>query len=100
MRLGHIVKAKRSKAWDDDHTGYSVDSWYHGTYIYEVDGKSYKYRYMGKVYPPLELTLYYISNPRKTFGAENKTKEYSLALLALILPIAVYVFVVFLPGGV
>lgn len=100
IRLGHIVKAKRVEAWDDDSTGYDVNSWFHGTYSYEIDGKSYKYRYMSKVSPPYELTLYYINNPRKTFRNENKAKEHSLALLSLFLPIAAGILVVFLLGGV
>lgn len=28
-QLGHVVKAKRNKVWDDDTTGYNVDSWFH-----------------------------------------------------------------------
>ena len=100
IRLGHIVKAKRLKTWDDDNTGCDVNSWFHGTYGYEVDGKSYKYRYMGKVSPPYELTLYYIRNPRKTFRNETKSKEHTLALLGLFLPIAAGILVVFLLGGI
>lgn len=94
------MKAKRIKSWDEDYTGYDVNSWSHGTYSYEVDGKSYQYRYMSKVTPPYELTLYYISNPRKAFRDEVKTKEHSLALLGVILPIAAGILVVFLLGGV
>ena len=82
VQLGHIVKAKRLKAWDDDVTGYSADAWYHGTYSYEVDGKTYSYRYMSKVSPPLELTLYYIRNPRKAFRNENQAKKHSLDLVS------------------
>ena len=100
ISLGHIVKAKRVKAWDDDNTGYDVNSWFHGTYSYEIDGKSYKYRYMSKVFPPHELTLYYINNPRKTFRNENKTKEHSLALLMLFLPITAGILVIYFLGGV
>ena len=100
IRLGHIVKAKKVKAWKDDVTGYDVHGWFHGTYSYEVDKKSYKYRYMSKVSPPFELTLYYINNPRNTFRNENKTKERSLALLGLLLPIAAGILVVFFLGGV
>lgn len=77
-----------------------MNSWFHGTYSYEVDGKSYQYRYMSKVTPPYELTLYYISNPRKAFRDEVKTEEHSLALLGVLLPIAAGILVVFLLGGV
>ena len=93
-------KAKRVKAWDEDTTGYSVDSWLHGTYGYQVDGKSYEYRYMSKVYPPYELTLYYINDPGKAFVNEVKKKEHSLALISLLLPIGVFVLTVFLLGAV
>ena len=99
-QLGHVVKAKRNKVWDDDTTGHDVDSWFHAAYSYKVDGKSYKYRYMSKVSPPYELTLYYINNPRKTFTNENKTKEHSMALLGLLFPIVVGILVVFLLGGI
>ena len=68
--MGHVIKAKRVKAWDEDTTGYSVDSWFHGTYGYQMDGKSYEYRYVSKVYPPYELTLYYINDPGKAFVNE------------------------------
>ena len=99
-QLGHIVKTKRVKAWDEDTTGYDVHSWFHGTYRYEVDGKSYQYRYRSKVSPPYELTLYYISDPRNAFRNEQTTKGHSLALLGLLLPIAAGILVVFLLGGV
>lgn len=59
------MKAKRIKSWDEDYTGYDVNSWFHGTYSYEV-----------------------------------KTKEHSLALLGVLLPIAAGILVVFLFGGV
>ena len=55
---------------------------------------------MSKVSPPFELTLYYINNPRNTFRNEDKTKERSLALLGLLLPIAAGILVVFFLGGV
>lgn len=98
--MGHVIKAKRVKAWDEDTTGYSVDSWFHGTYGYQVDGKSYEYRYMSKVYPPYELTLYYINDSGKAFVNEVKKKEHSIALISLLLPIGVFVLTVFLLGAV
>ena len=99
-KMGHVIKAKRVKAWDEDTTGYSVDSWFHGTYGYQVDGKSYEYRYMSKVYPPYEMTLYYINDPGKAFVNEVKKKEHSIALISLLLPIGVFVLTVFLLGAV
>ena len=36
-----------------------------GTYSYEVNGKSYRYRLMSTTDIPETITLYYIKNPRK-----------------------------------
>ena len=77
-----------------------MDPWFHGTYGYQVDGKSYEYRYMSKVYPLYELTLYYINDPGKAFVNEVKKKEHSIALISLLLPIGVFVLTVFLLGAV
>ena len=42
--LGHVVRAKRIQAWDDDltRTSTSTSSYVHATYLYEVDGKEYR----------------------------------------------------------
>ncbi len=95
--LGHIVKGKRIKYWADD--PHSVNSWYHATYTYEVDGKEYKYKYMNKVVPPFDVTLYYINSPRKTFTAYEYKQNYSL-ILYYIIPIAVAIIVINCLGGV
>ena len=36
-----------------------------GTYSYEVNGKSYRYRLVSTTGIPETITLYYIKNPRK-----------------------------------
>ncbi len=97
--LGHTVDAKRIKAWDDDTSGYSVDSWFHASYEYSVDGKVYKYKYLSKVSPPLVLKLYYKNNPARAFSENEKTQQ-PLAILIYLVPIAVAIIVVNLLGGI
>ena len=90
IQMGHVVRAKRTQAWDDDTSGYSVDSWYHAAYVYKVDGRTYKYRYLSKVFPPVTLSLYYINNPRRVFTGEEK-KSTILSVLFYILPVSVLI---------
>lgn len=97
--LGHVVQGKRIKAWDDDTSGYSVDSWFHATYVFTVDGKEYKCRYLGKVSPPLVTNVYYINSPRKAF-VENEYKQNYLSILLYIIPIAVAILVINFLGGI
>lgn len=97
--LGHVVQGKRVKAWDDDTSGYSVDSWFHATYVFSVDGKEYKCRYLGKFSPPLVTNVYYIKSPRKAF-VENEYKQNYLSILLYIIPIAVAILVINCLGGV
>lgn len=97
--LGHVVQGKRVKAWDDDTSGYSVDSWFHATYVFTVDGKEYKCRYLGKVSPPLVTNVYYINSPRKAF-VENEYKQNYLSILLYIIPVAVAILVINCLGGV
>ena len=83
IRKGHVIKAKRIKMWYDKVPN-NVDSYYHAKYEYEVSGKSYIYRYMGKTFPPYTISLYYKNNPRRVWdrvdgkrspfrGRSNKT---------------------------
>ncbi len=98
-QLGNIVTAKRVKTWNDDITGTSVDSWVYAIYIYEVNGKTYQYKYMDRQTAPITLELYYIDNPRKVFTGKEK-KNAILSLLFYLLPIAVAVITINLLGGV
>lgn len=70
--LGHVVRAKRIQAWDDDLTRTSTSSYVHATYLYEVGGKEYRYNYLKRAAAPLTLTLYYIHNPKRAFMKEEK----------------------------
>ncbi|MBB5262918.1 hypothetical protein HNP82_000012 [Catenibacillus scindens] len=97
--LGHVVQAMRVKTWDDDTTGYSVDSWFHARYVYEVDGRKYTCRYMRKVTPPVMLTLYYLNNPKKAFTGEEKESRF-LPVVCLVLPILLGALVLQLLGVV
>ena len=89
----------RVKTWDDDTTGYSVDSWFHARYVYEVDGRKYTCRYMRKVTPPVMLTLYYLNNPKKAFTGEEKESRF-LPVVCLVLPILLGALVLQLLGVV
>ena len=97
--LGHVTQGKRIKAWDDDTSGYSVDSWFHATYVFTVNGKEYKCHYLGKISPPLVTNVYYINSPRKAF-VENEYKQNYLSILLYIIPIAVAILVINCLGGV
>lgn len=70
--LNHILKAKRIDIWDDGTPGDTDNSFWHAKYVYNFNSKEYVYRYLGKNYPPMELTLYYINNPRKVFFLSRK----------------------------
>lgn len=96
---GHVVRARRIKAWDDDETGHDVHSWFHAVYVYDVNGRTLKYRYRGKEVPPVTKTLYYLNDPRKTFDSREQ-KNPVLILLLYILPLAAAVAVINLLGGI
>ena len=95
--LGHVVRAKRIQAWDDDLTRTSTSSYVHATYLYEVDGKEYRYNYLKRAAAPLTLTLYYIHNPKRAFMKEEKTSLF-LGLLLYLVPIAAGVGVMLFLG--
>src|SRR5699024_8225093 len=66
--LGHIVEAKRAKFWDDAVTpNEQTTSWYHATYVYEISGKQYTYRYRERQYPSTTIKLYYLHSPHRAF---------------------------------
>lgn len=97
VAMGHVVKAKRTQAWDDDLTRTSTSSYIHATYVYEVDGKEYRYHYLKRAAAPLILTLYYLNNPSHAFTGEEKRNPI-LGLLFYIVPIAAGVAVMLLLG--
>lgn len=99
IKKGHVVDATRLKTWNDDITGTNVDSWVYATYSYEVDGKSYQYKYMDRANAPIKLKLYYLDNPHKAFSEKQKKKNI-FSLLFYIIPIAVAVIVINLLGGI
>lgn len=69
VNMGHVVEGKMISMWEDTDDGTSTDpmSWVHAKYSYEVDGKTYIYRYMDRALAPDLLTLYYVNNPAKAF---------------------------------
>ncbi|OUN25974.1 hypothetical protein [Pseudoflavonifractor sp. An85] len=96
--LGHVVYGKRISVWDDDLTRTSVSSYVHATYVYEVDGKEYKYNYLKRAAAPLTLKLYYINNPKRAFTGEKKSSVI-LSLLFYLIPLAAGIAVMNLLGG-
>ena len=97
--LGHVVMAKRIEVWDDDPTGANVNSWIHATYVYEVNGKNYQYKYMERAAAPITMKLYYIDNPRRVFSGKEKENGL-LSILWYVFPIAVAIIVINLLGGI
>ena len=69
---GHVVTARRYKMSSlvDDVPGESAGPKHLGKYKYVYNGKTYKYR-SWDYNPPMELTLYFIDNPRKATTAGN-----------------------------
>lgn len=96
IKLNHIVKAKRISYYDDDTSGTEVDSWYHAKYEYEMHGKKRIYKYLSRKHPSYEITLYYITNPRRVFHYEEKTSI--LFLLVYIIPFIVAIIIMNLLG--
>ncbi|MBO4988670.1 MAG: hypothetical protein J6C63_07490 [Lachnospiraceae bacterium] len=93
IELGHIVNGQRIKFYDDTMPGESsVGKHYHATYSYEVGGKGYQYRYFGAKFPPEQLEMYYINNPRRLFSDLDMKRE-PFALVFFFLPIIVMVIV-------
>lgn len=98
-QLGNVVTAKRVSSWTDNRYGTSMDSWVYATYTYELSSKTYRYKYMGRQFAPITLTLYYLDNPRKAFTGTEKKNSF-LSLFFYIIPIAVAVIIINLLGGV
>lgn len=102
IHRGNIVKAKRLSMWDEGITaGERITSHYHATYSYEVDGASYEYRYLSRTYPPLEITLYYINNPRHAYSRiETDKRNGFFTPFIIFLPFLLAGIVIYLLGGV
>lgn len=98
IERGHVVKAKREYMSYDDK--YDVNSYYYATYYYQIDGCQYKYRYMGKNFPPLVATLYYVDNPRHTFSRIKPKRHWLDSPLYLILPTVAAVVIINLLGAI
>ncbi|HIZ55036.1 MAG TPA: hypothetical protein H9671_02390 [Firmicutes bacterium] len=96
--LGHVVTARRIKYWDDGITpDEKTTSWYHATYAYEVSGKQYRYKYLERAVPPIQIKLYYLDNPGRAFRGKEKRSALSQIFL-LLFPIAAGVAVMLLLG--
>ena len=71
---------------------------YIGTYEYEVNGRMKKVvETFYNMYPPMTLTMYYVSNPEKAFS-EMKVTESSTNALFLLIAVASGVAVTMLLG--
>ncbi len=103
VNRGHVVEGKMISMWEDTDDGTSTDpmSWVHAKYSYEVDGKSYIYRYMDRALPPDLLTLYYVDNPAKAFRKKpNLVKIFLYNSILHLIPWGTALAVISLLGGV
>ena len=96
---GHIVTGKRISMWDDGEPGDSVNSYYHAKYRYEVNGKVYNYRYIGKTFPPLTISLYYKNSPKHVWSDFNK-KQSPFAIFLYVIPVIITIAVIYVLGGI
>ena len=69
-RKGNVVEAHLLKSHNADGIGMPTMEDM-GTYSYEVNGKSYRYRLLSTTGIPKTITLYYIKNPRKATLAND-----------------------------
>lgn len=96
IKLNHVIKAKRVSCYDDDPYRRNVNSYFHAKYEYAIDGKKFRYWYLGKIVPPYILTLYYINNPKRAFHCEKGNSP--LIILIFIIPIVAMICVMKLLG--
>lgn len=96
---GHVIQARRVEAWSTDETGYDDHILFHAIYVYEVNGRTLKYRYLAPEVPPMIKTLYYLNDPRKVFDGRERQNPV-IRLLACLLPLAAAVAVINLLGGI
>lgn len=94
-RLGHVVTAVMDGREDyyqpDDPNPIRA-----ANYVYEIEGRQYKYRYVGHDAPTRTITLYYINNPKKTFC---RTASYvNLGCVFAFLPLIIGVALVYFMG--
>ena len=95
-RKGNVVEAHLLESHDcrDSNGMPTMDE--AGTYSYEVNGKSYRYRLVSTTGIPKTITLYYIKNPRKAtlpleLGIfESPWLKYYL-VIALVVAIATFI---------
>jgi hypothetical protein len=100
-RLGHVARGKLLRSWDEDPSRLSVTSFYNAVYVFQVDGKEYKCRYMGRDFPTTFMDVYYIHSPRRAFVEYEYSyiRNYT-AVFVYIIPIAVGIIVAKCLGGV
>ena len=70
-RKGNVVEAHLLKSHDIRDSNGMPTMEEMGTYSYEVNGKSYRYRLLSTMGIPKTITLYYIKNPRKATLAND-----------------------------
>ena len=103
IRLGHVVKAVNDGKWDA--YNYRQRKEYNCDYVYMVNGRKYKYGYVGRSIPPQELTLYYLNDPGKAFpGMDMMTWGHDMAglkyALVFIIPLVLGALVIVKLGGI
>ena len=99
LRKGHVIQARQISMWDDGTTETSLNSYYYAKYQYCFSGKNYIYKYMGKKFPPVDISLYYKNNPHHVWSDLEK-KQSPLTIFLYLIPLAVIIIVIYVLGGV
>jgi hypothetical protein len=100
-RLGHVARGKLLRSWDEDPRRLDIKSFYNAVYVFQVDGKEYKCKYMGWDFPTTFMDVYYIHSPRQAFvECEYSYIRGYTAVLVYIIPIAVGIIVAKCMGGI
>lgn len=91
IQKGNVVKAIKIKqgAYNSEGPDYMRGK-YRAVYEYRVKGKKYKFILWDST-PPLELTLYYLKNPRKaTLSGAMSSEKTNWPLMVLIVTALLY----------
>jgi hypothetical protein len=100
-RLGHVARGKLLRSWDEDPRRLDIKSFYNAVYVFQVDGKEYKCKYIGRDFPTTFMDVYYIHSPRQAFvECEYSYIRGYTAIFVYIIPIAVGIIVAKCLGGI
>lgn len=94
---GRVVTANFLKSIHPNGVGATSDHGVWGIYVYEYNGKKYKYKGLYNLSAPVNETLYFKKNPKKAtnsvnFGKMENGKLALFAIITLIIFIGTYFF--------